>query len=402
MPNKKKSRIIMLSDTMMIWIFILIIFMPLADLFFNLAPDLAQTEQRNLAVFPEFKLDPYLIHNYPRQFESFYNDNFGFRDHLLAWNNLIHVRLLKTSTVPLVVIGKEGWLFYTGDGMIEKYRATEPYSDNQLEKIKIKLKERQYYLSTQGIEYYVIIVPNKITIYPEYLPDSIKKVNNKTRYDQIVDYIKDDPEINIIDLRDVMFKNKDKYILYEEGGTHWNKFGAFLAYQEIINVFSEKFSELKAKNITEFDLIETIVPKPAMSNFLPLPGEIKKGNITSFVPRFQTFSKDIIIVYNHSIRGVDPNNPVPILARKIENSTKPSLLAFADSFMLGIDQFIREDFKETYYIASREFDTGIINYTKPDIVINELAERYIDESLRKPDNEPLLKSFYKRKEEEIK
>ena len=56
---------------------------------------------------------------WPGKFEAWLKDHFGFRNPLVLANNTIRVRLLKTSTSSSVVLGRHGWLFYTGERSIE-------------------------------------------------------------------------------------------------------------------------------------------------------------------------------------------------------------------------------------------------------------------------------------------
>lgn len=147
-------------------------------------------ENRVLAQKPNFILTKESYLNYFSQYESYINDNFGFRDKIIEYNNLLKLRYLKVSPVETVLIGKEDWLFYTGDNVINQYKGKLQYTTEELEKIRVNLEQRKEWLGQQGIPFYIMIAPNKHTIYSEYLPNYIVKENDQTKLDQVIKYLK--------------------------------------------------------------------------------------------------------------------------------------------------------------------------------------------------------------------
>src|SRR5438105_592669 len=72
-------------------------------------------ENRQLAEMPKFKPTWRGMKDFPGPFESFYNDNFGLRGSLIHLLSFTRVKGLGVSCSPNVIIGKDGWLFYTPD-----------------------------------------------------------------------------------------------------------------------------------------------------------------------------------------------------------------------------------------------------------------------------------------------
>src|SRR5579863_928289 len=77
---------------------------------------------------------------WPRAGPGFFNglnlyihDHFGFRGWFVTLNGLLRAKLFRTSTSPNVIIGKQGFLFYAGDGSLEGYMGTNPMPDCELE-----------------------------------------------------------------------------------------------------------------------------------------------------------------------------------------------------------------------------------------------------------------------------
>lgn len=81
----------------------------------------SETEKRTLAQFPNFinEGDGKFNHNFPQEFNSWINDNIGFREFFGKINAKINYNLMESSPSNSVHIGKDGWLFYTNDNNIE-------------------------------------------------------------------------------------------------------------------------------------------------------------------------------------------------------------------------------------------------------------------------------------------
>ena len=114
--NKIKNLIITIG-------FFVLISLPVLSLFINFTPEQVLNEKRNLAKIPKPSLKT--IFFFPKRFETYFNDNFGFRAFLIRCYTYFKINLLKSSQVSKVVIGKDGWLFFAGDDVINDYVLTE-------------------------------------------------------------------------------------------------------------------------------------------------------------------------------------------------------------------------------------------------------------------------------------
>ena len=101
------------------------------------------------------------------------------------------------------------------------------------------LEERYYWLKEQGIDYVFALAPTKALVYPEKLPARISKLQNElakqTRYTQLIDYLKENSIVPVVDLKQAMLsaKNKHPWPLFYRTDFHWNYLGSFYAYQAI-------------------------------------------------------------------------------------------------------------------------------------------------------------------------
>lgn len=220
----------------LIGFFYFILWLPLVDMAFQVLPKPENTEKRTLAQAPELRWET--ISDFPKNFERYFNDRFGGRTLLVRLNNCIQVQWLKVSPLKSVLVGKDGWLFYTLDKGINDYRGLAPFSPVHLEMIRRNIFKKTSWLREKGIPYLILIGPNKHTVYPEYLPGGITRVNRKTRLDQILEYLKEDEKTVLIDVRKELGEGKNERLVYSKTDTHWNPYGAFLAYQKTMEALS--------------------------------------------------------------------------------------------------------------------------------------------------------------------
>ena len=83
--------------------------------------NISEAEKRKLAVLPKIKKEYNEIFLFPKRLNEFYNDHFGLRDNLIRLNNITSLNIFNETSTPFVLKGRDGWFFYTGEGVIEDY-----------------------------------------------------------------------------------------------------------------------------------------------------------------------------------------------------------------------------------------------------------------------------------------
>lgn len=333
--------------------FLIMIFLPAVEQKVRLFPVLESTEKRQMASKPQFSWGT--IADFPKKYEIYFNDNFGLRDMLIKLNNLIKIEYLQTS-LPHVIIGKEDWLFYDSekkmDGIsISDYRGLSPYTKQELEKIKDNIEDQTRWLNEKGIKSIILICPNKETIYPEFLPDTIKRVQNQTRLDQLTNYLEENCSYQILDIRKQLTEAKKSYPVYHKTDTHWNQIGGFIAYQEIMKQLSSVLPIRTILSLSDYDI--TIVNRG---------GEGDLAVMLSSRGKFQ----------DHFVTLIPKNKNTQ------KNLSKAMLIH--DSFAIEIRPFLENSFNLVTYPHNGSFldHIELIESEKPDFVIFEYVERYQD------------------------
>ena len=161
----------------------------------------SELEKRKISSKPDYSLSN--ISNWSKETEAYYNDRFAFRDKMITLNTEVKAGILKTSSSDLVVYGKDGWLFYTGDNNFQIARGLYPMDSDMMIKVKNNQTVLKEYFAKKGMKYYLILVPSKVSVYPEYLPDNGKEMTDRTPVDILEDYLNEYTDVNVINVKDV-------------------------------------------------------------------------------------------------------------------------------------------------------------------------------------------------------
>lgn len=171
--------------------------------------------------------------------DSFINDTVPFKNQLTALNSGINLKLFNTVQSDTVLLGQDNWLFQKNvndSRSIDDYQGLNHYSAQQLEEITEKLIYLDSVLQSKGVQFYMLIPPNKEQVYSRYMPGEIPVVDiSKTQ--QLYDYISANSEVNIFypaqQLKDISSAEQ----VYYKYDTHWNNLGALRALQMIFDNF---------------------------------------------------------------------------------------------------------------------------------------------------------------------
>jgi hypothetical protein len=357
-------------------IFLVLLYMPLADQVFKISGKSELVEKRELSRRPEFRFDSLLV--YPQQYTRYYNDYFTFRPGLIYLDNLLKVKILGVSPLPSVLIGKDDWFFLDKLGLrpgtVECYRSIELFTPGRLEQWKNVLEQRQQWLAARGIHYLFLIVPNKNTIYPEFMPDHIRRVHEKSRMDQLLEYLQNRSTVPVLDLRPALKAGKTRYPVYSRTDTHWNDYGAYIAFREIITYISRSFPSFKG-----------VVPLP-LSRFKIEVVNRSGGDLAVML----SLNKD---VFREDMIFLEARPPLRAVGGNLENISRfvkqgyrecptaflPNILMVHDSFYKRLEPFLSEQFSRVLFIWDWDlnFYPHIIEREGPKLVIDEMAERFL-------------------------
>jgi hypothetical protein len=352
--------------------FLLLISLPLLDQLLKNDPASLLNEKRKLAEKPRFSMKDPL--DFFKAYESYFNDNFAFRGQLVSVNNLIEVKAFRTSPLAKVVIGKNGWLFLGRETKSSDetayFRSLDLFTPTELERWQRTLRQRWRWLQRRGICYVFMVIPNKSTIYPEYMPDHIRKANPRSRLDQLLAVLRQDADFPVLDLREAMLKKKSAFPLYYRTDSHWTELGAYFAYEKIVERLAPLFPGLKTPSLDQFTVESASPENGDLALMLSLRGGQFSEAKISLKPKTPwpftiSHAKKKLGPYVREIVNECPGGPLP-----------PALIVH-DSFMHQLKPFLKPLFRRSVFIWDWElrFFLKEVEREKPRVVIEEMVER---------------------------
>lgn len=304
--------------------------------------------------------------DFPQNYGKSFNTNFIYRDTLIRTEYWLRYFVLRETVFPQVLLGSDGWMFYTNEGNLDYYQRVKPLSETQTVKINANLMEIQKRMEANGIKFLLVIAPNKETIYPEYLPTGIPRAENPTWADQIVVSMEGTP-VHILDLRPVLQNARPVAPVYFKTDTHWNPVGARAAYDAILTSLKPGFPILQPHPLSDFDQV-TETSSGDLAELIHLKGDVTES-FTALHARFEKPSKGL------------KNPPTGQMITVMPDQALPKAVIFRDSFFNGLQPFTSEHFSRVVYVSDFKVDFNLIKEERPDIVILEVAERYLDRLL---------------------
>ncbi len=327
----------------------------------------ASLENAMLAEQPTFSITE--IATYPKEYEDYYNDHIPFKPQIIEAHSLINYHLFNKSSTSKVLLGNDGWGYLAST--LEDYEKTNLFTEQELLDITECFNTIQQYLSTEGIELYIYIPPNKVTIYDEHLPNGYLPTQGKSRVEQLVEQLRTATDITVIYEPEIMLQHSSQHQLYYKMDTHWNAKGAYLGLTTLTN-------ELGIKNIPDFeDMTFNESPAEVADLFDAMGIDIATDDIgytANFMPQIE-----VVEQYNSSPQ-------LPIVQHFTSNSTNEQrLLLFRDSYGIELEQTLPKLYGESYFVW-QHFDMSYVWEYQPDIVVIETVERLIDQFLLVNDN----------------
>lgn len=248
-----------------------------------------------------------------------------------------------------VLLGKDNWLFYKAndDGdPIADYQGTNHYDESTLKQMADKLESEKNEFASMGCDFYILSIPNKSNVYPEYMPDTIKREDTTSRTDLFLKYLQENTDLNVVNAKPVLTKAKKKQQVYYKTDTHFNQIGSFLTVQELKKKIDGNPDSLK--NV-KFDI--------ATKQY--------SGDLAKLCNMEDTFHDDIQYTLNHdSVRD--------------QKKSDKRVLVIGDSFSQEMNDIMSQYFKEVKTVGIWSYDSSILSEYKPDVVVWECGERYTD------------------------
>ena len=363
-----------LSNYIIIAIFLLMITLPqILFWFFKDYIDLDTSENRTLAKKPELTFSTIL--EYPSKYDKYYNDNSPFRGQIRKIWASLNFMIFNETTNDRVLVGKnEGsksstWLFYRDEkdgNPVKEAQGITTFSEDEKMDILNSIINNTKKLKEKNIECYYAIIPNKENIYKEKLPNNIKIIDENSRTDKLVNYlIKEKNVKNLIYPKDKLISAKKENQCYYKQDTHWNSYGAFVGFEEILSKVEPDYHDYGNNVInSEEEIIYNDLTKFAgITNILKdkeVTVEFKNDN--SYTSKTEKTKSNVLEITTYNNAPIDK-----------------TLLVVGDSFRDKFIPYFSKVYKKVIYMHRIDYTSELINKYNPDIIICEFVERYTNQ-----------------------
>ncbi|WP_417833956.1 acyltransferase family protein [Thalassospira xiamenensis] len=269
--------------------------------------------------------------------------------------------------------GKDDWLFLGNsyEHTVEKLRLAIKPKISDIERLKTTFLELSEVARDSRTKVALLVGPNKSTIYPEYLPAQFVP-SDKRYFSFFADALDDVPNLILHDPTDDLLKQKNvEGKLYYQTDTHWNKKGAFLAYEGMARKLGLPIPDVHFE--LEFGYGGSGLMKMSGLYDLPLHGDdhwkftieqppkLTREDV-SVIPLAQSFGAEEIVSNSNSLTG-------------------KKVWVVGDSFSSAVNPYIYSTFKKIYYLGHwhkrlADLPTDLRNASeKPDVIIIVRVER---------------------------
>jgi len=352
------------NSILLIVTFFAVLLLPIGQIFFGTTTE--NIENKTLQTKPVWSLATW--QEYPQLYEAYYNDTLPYKNIFVKVYNKFIYNVFYHSPANYVIRGKDDWLFYhskyRADGdELGDYQRTATLSDVELAIITDKMTRLKNLCDEIGAEFYVLIGPNKMEIYgDDYLPAAYVRNNeDASRTEKVVAALQNE-DISVIYPKDALLVAKETAQVYYKLDTHWNNYGAYIAYREFMQQYNP------SANIAWTDMQLVDKKSGDLAQMIQMP----ELDDTDYAVEFRDDITMQIIVNEPATAG---SAALQRTISDVPNGAK--LMMYRDSFTTALLPYMSKTYSDAYYVWSRSVDGQEIRNEQPAVVVFEVVERYV-------------------------
>lgn len=358
----------------------------------------SETQKRTLAAFPELRGEGMTLGRFTGEFETWAGDNIGFAP---QYNRLYTAFTAKTLGImpnDKVFFGRDGFYYLTANHNVEIGKAAYFPDEDQLR----VFAENQQHLSdsykAQNRAYYLVLVPSKASVYPEYIKGGRFTVT-ETYNDVVEAYLLAHTDVRVINLKPALVDAKANGQVFLRTDTHWTPYGCSVACREIMDRLLADGAVERAAAL-DFDFTQTASidgDLAAMIGADALEREEYRRAVWDRSVRVDTDSA-LAAGVRKLLDRLDDDSTLMITRDECTfrsdsaDANPKTLLLYGDSLYRNSDArpisaMLAENFATTQYVRMRTVSQELDTLVDPDVVIYSSFERMAETVLR---NEPAV------------
>jgi hypothetical protein len=270
----------------------------------------------------------------------------------------------RTELAQSVIIGKDDWLFHRDHEAVQQVTGGRPLSDDVLLRSRHQLECRHQWIAARGADYYFFVVPEKHVVYQDKLPGDVLVSDNRPARQLIRELETHASPVSPIYPADALTARRSERETYLLTDTHWNMFGGYVAYRALSDVITRKHRI-------------SIVEEPRLEYYRrPLDGDLG----TRLEPE-RSCEALYFSVKEPRGKKVGENRVFTrgsAMVYENDDEALPRAVIFRDSFANWWLPLLAESFSRVVVVSAMEVYFELIESEKPDVVITEVAERYLN------------------------
>ncbi|WP_457107608.1 alginate O-acetyltransferase AlgX-related protein [Methylobacterium sp. P5_C11] len=277
-----------------------------------------------------------------------------------------------------VAVGQEGWLYWVGRASeVEAFYGDTATSRRILTRWMRLIGRRARRLDGLGIRHVHTVVPDKLAIYPDLLGRPFPGLADPPGL-RLARMVARDSGATMVDLQTPLLAARVDEPVYLRTDTHWTYRGYLTAYRALCEaldapVAAHVFSGTCVTERFTFDLGEKLAP-PIDEAYVAY----------DFPRRAARVDANALVDVRESGRAIRPRGLFVGSRVVFENVAAPDsrrVVLFGDSYIYSpgarLTAMLAETFREVHAIWSANLDWRYIEAVQPDILIFEIAERFL-------------------------
>lgn len=329
---------------------------------------------------PTFALSSF--NRYPIAFTNYYDKNLTLKNTYEGIYGNLKTHVLSDSLSEAVVIGKDGWLF--SNGTLTDYKRTNAFSTTSLDNIKEKILNYERVLFNNGIQFYFLVVPNKNSVYSDFMPSNIRRANRVERIEQVYTHLYKYSDIKVVEIwKQLKAATTNNTNLYYKTDPLLTQDGALITIEQLTTFLKTDFPEFKELDLTAFEKTERTSKLKSLATLMDRSNEYDEKTYI-YNPK------------NTSYEFLSPGDPSVNFRSEISeeltdlgqsyqlsdyiNLKNPNALndlkvyMIRDEFAVNLIPFLNEMFTECTYVWDYTVRTDAIMAETPDVVIYEISQ----------------------------
>jgi integrase len=280
-----------------------------------------------------------------------------------------------------VVRGRGGWLFLAQDSnfVMEQHSGAIRLDDAALAQWRRTLEARLEFLRGLGVRYRLLVVPDTHGIYPEKLPRRFRPAGERPVHQLIRHLAEHRSQVQVVYPLEEMIAAKKSGRVCSPVDSHWTAYGAFVAYDRLMDDIQP---EVDFRRMSEEAIVFADIETHADLGF-----KVGRSGPTT-VAMMSTRAR---LVSDNCVENIGTH-----VVTECPSAPPTKCLLVGDSYATAIIRYLAESFGRFVFVHSPTLDRDLIEAERPDVVISEMAERFLI-AVPDDDNAPTVAERARRK-----